>query len=208
MTEYKKVGSKTIAGKKAPVSVYKKNGSNKLYVKRNGLMISYVSYKKSFAKKLLGKTLNKVKKPNQKTRRRYTMGGDCANMKGGMYELFNAQDKDFKNNFEPNNISSFVSGAVSGATEFVSGASKFSQLNNVADNIKPYAETAVNTLTGNSTAGNSSNAKGGHMKKYKKNYQRFGGYSDFDKNDFTQLDGGKRHKRIVKKNLKKRVVKK
>ena len=61
MTEYKKVGSKTIAGKKAPVSVYKKNGSNKLYVKRNGLMISYVSYKKSFAKKLLGKTLNKVK---------------------------------------------------------------------------------------------------------------------------------------------------
>ena len=202
MTEYKKVGSKTIAGKKAPVSVYKKNGSNKLYVKRNGLMISYVSYKKSFAKKLLGKTLNKVKKPNQKTRRRYTMGGDCANMKGGMYELFNSQ-----NNSEPNNISSFVSGAVSGATEFVSGASKFSQLNNVADNIKPYAETAVNTLTGNSTAGNSSNAKGGHMKKYKKNYQRFGGNVGYGSELINgEQDGGKR--RIVKKKLRKRVVKK
>jgi len=196
MTEYKKVGSKTIAGKKAPVSVYKKNGSNKLYVKRNGLMISYVSYKKSFAKKLLGKTLNKVKKPNQKTRRRYTMGGDCANMKGGMYELFNAKD------VSTDNIDTTNNGFNLGQ-EFVSQVTKASQLPIIAENIKPLADTAVNTLTGNS-----SNAKGGHMKKYKKNYQRFGGYSDFDKNDFTQLDGGKRHKRIVKKNLKKRVVKK
>jgi hypothetical protein len=197
MTEYKKVGSKTIAGKKAPVSVYKKNGSNKLYVKRNGLMISYVSYKKSFAKKLLGKTLNKVKKPNQKTRRRYTMGGDCANMKGGMYELFNSQYK------QPEYVDTPPNSGFNLGQEFVSQVAKASQLPIIAENIKHLADTAVNTLTGNSSSTN-----GGHMKKYKKKYQRFGGYSGTDSNDFRDQDGGKRHKRTVKNKLKKRVVKK
>lgn len=197
MTEYKKVGSKTIAGKKAPVSVYKKNGSNKLYVKRNGLMISYVSYKKSFAKKLLGKTLNKVKKPNQKTRRRYTMGGDCANMKGGMYELFNAQNVDGKN--------SNIDAAVNTLGNFFDTTSRPVGLDNLANGMKTYANPVMNAMTGSNTTG--SNTKGGHMKKYKKNYQRFGGYIN-DDNNFFEQDGGKRHKRIVKKNLKKRVVKK
>ena len=193
MTEYKKVGSKTIAGKKAPVSVYKEKGSNKLYVKRNGRMISYVSYKKSFAKKLLGKTLNKVKKPNQKTRRRYTMGGDCANMKGGMYELFDESHED----------KSQITNTVNTVSNGIESVFNPFRIRDATEYLKDSATPYVNVMTGNS-----SNAKGGHMKKYKKNYQRFGGYSDFDKNDFTQLDGGKRHKRIVKKNLKKRVVKK
>ena len=193
MTEYKKVGSKTIAGKKAPVSVYKKKGSNKLYVKRNGRMISYVSYKKSFAKKLLGKTLNKVKKPNQKTRRRYTMGGDCANMKGGMYELFDESHED----------KSQITNTVNTVSNGIESVFNPFRIRDATEYLKDSATPYVNVMTGNS-----SNAKGGHMKKYKKKYQRFGGYSDFDKNDFTQLDGGKRHKRIVKKNLKKRVVKK
>ena len=78
MVDYKKVGSKTITGKKTPVSVYKKSGSNKLYVKRSGKMVSYVTYKKSFTKKLLGNTLKKVKKTKVKPRRRYIMGGDCS----------------------------------------------------------------------------------------------------------------------------------
>ena len=193
MTEYKKVGSKTIAGKKAPVSVYKKKGSNKLYVKRNGRMISYVSYKKSFAKKLLGKTLNKVKKPNQKTRRRYTMGGECANMKGGMYELFDESHED----------KSQITNTVNTVSNGIESVFNPFRIRDATEYLKDSATPYVNVMTGNS-----SNAKGGHMKKYKKKYQRFGGYSDFDKNDFTQLDGGKRHKRIVKKNLKKRVVKK
>lgn len=189
MTEYKKVGSKTIAGKKAPVSVYKKNGSNKLYVKRNGLMISYVSYKKSFAKKLLGKTLNKVKKPNQKTRRRYTMGGDCANMKGGMYELFNAQNVDGKN--------SNIDAAVNTLGNFFDTTSRPVGLDNLANGMKTYANPVMNAMTGS-----------GHMKKYKKNYQRFGGNMGYGSELNGEQDGGKRHKRIVKKNLKKRVVKK
>lgn len=92
MVDYKKVGSKTITGKKTPVSVYKKSGSNKLYVKRSGKMVSYVTYKKSFAKKLLGNTLKKVKKTKATPRRRYTMGGDCSSspITGGfMSEYFN-----------------------------------------------------------------------------------------------------------------------
>lgn len=92
MVDYKKVGSKTITGKKTPVSVYKKSGSNKLYVKRSGKMVSYVTYKKSFAKKLLGNTLKKVKKTKATPRRRYTMGGDCSSspITGGfMAEYFN-----------------------------------------------------------------------------------------------------------------------
>ena len=88
MVDYKKVGSKTITGKKTPVSVYKKSGSNKLYVKRSGKMVSYVTYKKSFTKKLLGNTLKKVKKTKVKPRRRYTMGGDCS-----------AHDNDFNEGF-------------------------------------------------------------------------------------------------------------
>ena len=92
MVDYKKVGSKTITGKKTPVSVYKKSGSNKLYVKRSGIMVSYVTYKKSFTKKLLGNTLKKVKKTKVKPRRRYTMGGDCSAKhmsEGFMSEYFN-----------------------------------------------------------------------------------------------------------------------
>lgn len=92
MVDYKKVGSKTITGKKTPVSVYKKSGSNKLYVKRSGKMVSYVTYKKSFTKKLLGNTLKKVKKTKATPRRRYTMGGDCSSspITGGfMSEYFN-----------------------------------------------------------------------------------------------------------------------
>jgi hypothetical protein len=98
MVDYKKVGSKKITGKKTPVSVYKKSGSNKLYVKRSGKMVSYVTYKKSFTKKLLGNTLKKVKKTKVKKtkvkpRRRYTMGGDCSvshnSNEGFMSEYFN-----------------------------------------------------------------------------------------------------------------------
>ena len=59
---------------KDPVTVYKKAGSSKLYVRCNGRMRSYVSYKKSCLKKILAK---KAKPVRRKTRVR---GGGSCNM--------------------------------------------------------------------------------------------------------------------------------
>ena len=68
---------KKIKGMKDPVTVYKKAGSSKLYVKCKGRMRSYVSYKKSCLKKLSAKKAKPVKR---KTRVR---GGNGCNMDQG-----------------------------------------------------------------------------------------------------------------------------
>ena len=65
---------KKIKGMKDPVTVYKKAGSSKLYVRCNGRMRSYVSYKKSCLKKISAK---KAKPVRRKTRVR---GGSACNM--------------------------------------------------------------------------------------------------------------------------------
>ena len=65
---------KKIKGMKDPVTVYKKAGSSKLYVRCNGRMRSYVSYKKSCLKKISAK---KAKPVRRKTRVR---GGGSCNM--------------------------------------------------------------------------------------------------------------------------------
>ena len=65
---------KKIKGMKDPVTVYKKAGSSKLYVRCNGRMRSYVSYKKSCLKKISAK---KAKPVRRKTRVR---GGSSCNM--------------------------------------------------------------------------------------------------------------------------------
>lgn len=119
MVDYKKVGSKTITGKKTPVSVYKKSGSNKLYVKRSGKMVSYVTYKKSFAKKLLGNTLKKVKKTKATPRRRYTMGGNCSSshITGGfMAEYFNEPQESKPENMTISDFTGSLKDLTSGAS--------------------------------------------------------------------------------------------
>jgi len=64
MTEYKKVGTKKIDGKKQPVNVYKKAGSSKLYVMHKtakSKFMSYVNFKKMYAKKVAAKKVVKRK---------------------------------------------------------------------------------------------------------------------------------------------------
>lgn len=64
MTDYKKVGTKKIEGKKQPVNVYKKAGSSKLYVihkTAKSKFMSYVNYKKMYAKKVAAKKVVKRK---------------------------------------------------------------------------------------------------------------------------------------------------
>lgn len=77
MTEYKKVGKKKIEGKKQPINVYKKAGSSKLYVMHKtakGKFMSYVNYKKMYAKKVAAKKVasKKVVKRKVVKRRRST----------------------------------------------------------------------------------------------------------------------------------------
>ena len=78
MGDYKKAGKKKIEGKKIPVVVYKKTGSSKLYVMRKGRMMSYVSYKKMCAKKLMAKVAKKVSKV-RKVRKVRKGGEGCSN---------------------------------------------------------------------------------------------------------------------------------
>ena len=82
MGDYKKAGKKKVEGKKAPVVVYKKAGSSKLYVMRKGRMMSYVNYKKMCAKKLMAKVAKKVSKV-RKVRKVRKGGESCNHMQGG-----------------------------------------------------------------------------------------------------------------------------
>lgn len=97
MTEYKKVGKKKIEGKKQPINVYKKAGSSKLYVMHKtakGKFMSYVNYKKMYAKKVAAKKVasKKVVKSKVVKRRRSTSkrgGQGCGyNMNGGYEKEF------------------------------------------------------------------------------------------------------------------------
>ena len=149
MVDYKKVGSKTITGKKTPVSVYKKSGSNKLYVKRSGKMVSYVTYKKSFTKKLLGNTLKKVKKTKATPRRRYTMGGDCSSshITGGfMSEYFNEphESKPVNMTIDLNNLGKDLNGFM--GTNNTTGGKNNKRNNNRYHNYGGYYEEEVEQI--------------------------------------------------------------
>ena len=85
MTEYKKVGTKKIEGKAKKINVYKKTGSNKLYVMyktAKGKVISYTNYKKMCAKKLTQKKVVKRKVVKRKVVKRGGQGYGY-NMDGG-----------------------------------------------------------------------------------------------------------------------------
>ncbi len=92
MTEYKKVGTKKIDGKKQPVNVYKKAGSSKLYVMHKtakSKFMSYVNFKKMYAKKVAAKKVvkRKVVKRRRPTSKRGGQG--CGyNMDGGYEKEF------------------------------------------------------------------------------------------------------------------------
>ena len=92
MTEYKKVGTKKIDGKKKPVNVYKKAGSSKLYVMHKtakSKFMSYVNFKKMYAKKVASKKVvkRKVVKRRRPTSKRGGQG--CGyNMDGGYEKEF------------------------------------------------------------------------------------------------------------------------
>ena len=177
MVDYKKVGSKTITGKKTPVSVYKKSGSNKLYVKRKGKMVSYVTYKKSFTKKLLGNTLKKVKKTKVKKtkvkpRRRYTMGGDCSaehiSNEGFMSEYFNENIENHEKMTDGlSNLGKVFTGLTGGN-------------NNTRNN------------NGNNNRNNNRNNNG-----------KYGGYYENEnyENILDNLEGGAKHKKNYKSRL-------
>ena len=179
MVDYKKVGSKKITGKKTPVSVYKKNGSNKLYVKRKGKMVSYVTYKKSFTKKLLGNTLKKVKKTKVKKtkvkpRRRYTMGGDCSaehiSNEGFMSEYFNENTENMTDSLEFGNVIDFM---------------------------------YPNNKTGGSKNKNSNNNGNNTRNNIRNNNGKYGGYYENEnyENILDNLEGGAKHKKNYKSRL-------
>ena len=93
MTEYKKVGKKKIEGKKQPVNVYKKAGSSKLYVMHKtakSKFMSYVNYKKMYAKKVAAKKVVKRKVVVKKRKPTAKRGGQgCGyNMNGGYEKEF------------------------------------------------------------------------------------------------------------------------
>lgn len=79
MTEYKKVGTKKIEGKKQPVNVYKKAGSSKLYVMHKtakSKFMSYVNFKKMYAKKVAAKKVVKRKVVVKRRRPTSKRGGN------------------------------------------------------------------------------------------------------------------------------------
>ena len=93
MTEYKKVGKKKIEGKKQPVNVYKKAGSSKLYVMHKtakSKFMSYVNFKKMYAKKVAAKKVVKRKVVVKKRKPTAKRGGQgCGyNMNGGYEKEF------------------------------------------------------------------------------------------------------------------------
>lgn len=93
MTEYKKVGTKKIEGKKQPVNVYKKAGSSKLYVMHKtakSKFMSYVNFKKMYAKKVAAKKVVKRKVVVKRRRPTSKRGGQgCGyNMNGGYEKEF------------------------------------------------------------------------------------------------------------------------
>ena len=191
MVDYKKVGSKKITGKKTPVSVYKKSGSNKLYVKRSGKMVSYVTYKKSFTKKLLGNTLKKVKKTKVKKtkvkpRRRYTMGGDCSashnSNEGFMSEYFNENPRtEYENTTYGGNLKSIMDLYNTGGDKNNGrDNSRNNNRNNNGNNNSKYGGyyenednfLVDNLLNGDSFSGGAKHKKNSQKSKYSQKYQK------------------------------------
>ena len=177
MTEYKKVGTKKIDGKKQPVNVYKKAGSSKLYVMHKTVkskFMSYVNYKKMYAKKLAAKKVvkSKVVKRRRPTSKRGGQG--CGyNMDGG-YE------KEFAYKLGGGTLDNAITGI-----EY-----EKNEMDNIIDQIQSNQTYKENPQAGQ---------EGGKRKKRKK---RKGG-SGFG---YHELNGGakkKKAKKRVKKGAKK-----
>ena len=174
MTEYKKVGTKKIDGKKQPVNVYKKAGSSKLYVMHKtakSKFMSYVNYKKMYTKKVAAKKV--VKRKVVKRRRPTTKRGG----QGCGYNMDGGYEKEFAYELGGGTLDNAITGI-----EYEKNA-----LDKITDKIlqsnQPYEES------------HQEGQEGGKRKQRKQRKQRKGGSGC----GYHELNGGAKKKRRAKK---------